>query len=364
MVFARRTASKIHFCPPDTSAQDRLERFLVEHVEPAHLELNFQYNQATASKKDVNARPDVLIQPRRLARPPRVNRIVWHEMDEWDHATYPEVLEIQREDRQAKSLAQNSSCEIHLVRNSPYRKPKRKDVDEHDEPDTFFSVLESGRMITDLLDERPPLVQPHKVMKISGCSTLYIYYLNYSPSRITCLDNARAEHSSCTELPVSTLQHSHAQHWPANATPSAAWANALPRPATVVNRHLAPETHHLHQQQAADEQQADLQEPATYLQQMQASRAGDSMQGVQAMQRSAAGASSDAAVTTQALQGQAARPVNVAETPPARHARYMQCFFVPIMLSFMSCPISMVITLSSIHDNVCRCKGCHQHMMM
>lgn len=174
-------------------AQDRLEKFLVDHVERAYLQYAFHYDSAVGSMRASSMRPDVVLKNHR-AGPSK--HIIWHETDEWDHEDRDAGNEVQREDRVAKDLLQGCG-QLHLVRCSPYdtalSRASRRSGQHLDSPRAFMSVLESACLIVDILEGRQQA--PDKTIHLSNGGTLFIYYLHYSADRQAELDLAREKYT-------------------------------------------------------------------------------------------------------------------------------------------------------------------------
>ncbi len=84
-------SSSGRFCHSSHSAEHRLEKLLVEHVEMAYPHYAFTYHQTAGHGG--NQRPDVLIKENSRGR----KTVIWHETDEWEHSDRSAEAEVLRE---------------------------------------------------------------------------------------------------------------------------------------------------------------------------------------------------------------------------------------------------------------------------
>ena len=241
--------STMFMVAPGMRAQDRLEKFLVDHVERAYPQYAFHYDSAVGSVRASSMRPDVVLKNNRAGSS---KHVIWHETDEWDHDDKDAGSEVQREDRVAKDLLQGCG-QLHLVRCSPYdtalSRASRRSGQHLDSPRAFMSVLESACLIVDILEGRQQA--PDKTIHLSNGGTLSIYYLHYSADRQAELDLAREKYTprpstadQSVGLPAQAPTAAEGRHQPTNQLHSSHQASAQ------LYADASQQRHAQHQQQA------------------------------------------------------------------------------------------------------------------
>lgn len=164
------------YAEKNLSAQARLDKLLVENVESAYPHYSFSYD-TKLSYKAGQERPDILISQIDKSTS---KKVIWHETDEWEHKKIDADKEVFRQYKLAMNIVNhvhNESCQLHLIRCSPYSTPSGHLNAMH----TYQSVLDSCRLILDVLDSKQRAAD--QVFNMSSSHKLYIYYINYSARR-------------------------------------------------------------------------------------------------------------------------------------------------------------------------------------
>ena len=116
----------------------------------------------------------------------------WHETDEWEHSDRNPVTEVQRESSILLDV-NTGNCKIHRIRCSPYDGRKAPPNNVQNKQSTVSSVLCSFRLILEILDKGEVSHVPHETVTLDQNSKMYIYYMNYSRTRINTLKQLRSD---------------------------------------------------------------------------------------------------------------------------------------------------------------------------